>query len=477
MTGMPGAALTSTDAPADDGSWRAWLAAASALALAYALYVGRGGPYPIPLAFLALAIVLAAAAVLARTRPRLPLRGRVGRLLGFGLAAQFALLIVWPLTNPLRLATPSDYLPYWVAIALAAAIAAAPIFGIGRSGWWRLLTLVAIHFVVGTWVIAMVPEPFIDSFFMQADGARALVEGVNPYLPIYRNIHGPDSPYYGPGLVVDGELTIGFPYPPLSLLLVVPGELLAGDPRYALLLSISLATIVMAAARPGSTATGAALLYLFTPGTFLMVVLGYTEPLAILMLALVVAAAVRTPRLVGPALGLLIASKQSLLIGLPLALLLLAPDWRTRWRIGWQSVLVAAVVTVPFVLWDVGAFAWSAFGSLVVQAFRPDSLTFLAPLPGDWGPRLSLLGFVLLVPLAGLIYLRAPRSPSGFAASVGLALMVFFAFSRQGSVNYYLAVIGALCCAVAAGAWQPRAVEVEARAGAPHPRAEPGLAT
>jgi hypothetical protein len=212
----------------------------------------------------------------------------------------------------------------------------------------------------------------------------------------------------------------------------------------------------MASIRPGSIATGAALLYLFTPGIFYQVAASFTEPLAILLLALVVAAVVRVPRLVGPALGLLIAVKQYLLAGLPLALLLLAHGWRTRWRIGWQSVLLASVITVPFVLWDPGAFAWSAVGSLVVQAFRPDSLTFLAPLPGDWGPRLSPLAFVLLVPLAALLYWRAPRTPSGFAASLGLALLVFFAFSRQGSTNYYLTVIGALCCAIAVNGWQQR---------------------
>jgi hypothetical protein len=452
--------MTVAEARPDDGSWRAWLATSSALALAYALYVGRGGPGVIPLVFLTVSLGLAGAAVLARTRPWLPLRGRVGRLLGFGLAVQVALLLVWPLTNPLQLGAPSAYWPFWLGMAAATVVLAAPLAGIGSRGPWRLLVLVGIHLAIGAWVIAQVPEPFIDVWIMQADGARALVDGVNPYLPIYPNIHGPDSPYYGPGLVVDGELTIGFPYPPLSLLLVLPGELLAGDPRFAHLVAIGLGALVMAAIRPGGIAMTAALLYLFTPWTFLMAAGSWTEPLVVLMLAIVVMAAVRAPRLVGPALGLLIGVKQYMILGLPLALLLLAPDWRTRWRISWQSILVAALVTVPFALWDLGAFAWSAIGSLAVQAFRPDSLTYLAALPGDWGPRLGLLGFVLLVPLATLIFWRAPRTPSGFAASMALMLLVFFAFSRQGSTNYHVAVIGALCCAVAASDWQRATAEL-----------------
>lgn len=434
---------------ATDRGRRGALAAGAALALAYALYVGRGGAYPIPLALLALSLVLAGAAVVSRTRPRIVWPRGLHRVLAYGLAAQFALLAVWPLTNPLAFSSPAEYGPFWLGLAVAAAIAAAPIFGVKGSSWWRIGALLIVHFLIGLWVIGAAADPFIDVFIMQRDGARALVDGVNPYLPIYPNIHGPDSPYYGPGLVVDGELTIGFPYPPLSLLLVMPGELLAGDPRYVHLVAIELTAFVLAVTRPGKTATGAALLYLFTPWTFLMVAGSWTEPLVILTVALVALSAVRAPGLLGVAVGLLIAVKQYALLGLPLAVLLLGRDSRRRWRLGWQPVAIATAVTLPFFLWDPGAFWWSAIGSLAGQAFRPDSLTFLAILPGDWGPRLSLLGFALLVPAFLFVWKRAPRNAFGFASALGLLLLVFISFSRQGSGNYHFAVIGALCCAIA----------------------------
>ena len=91
-------------------------------------------------------------------------------------------------------------------------------------------------------------------------------------------------------------------------------------------------------------------------------------------------------------------------------------------------------------------------------------LSFLAMLPGDWGPRLSSVGFLLLVPLGALALWRAPRTAFGFAASLGMLLLVFFAFSRQGSANYHFAVIGILCAAVAASGIDP---EPPARASAP----------
>jgi hypothetical protein len=457
----PAPTLTSTR------NWHPAFAALAAMALAYALFIGRGGPYPIPLALLALALVAAGAAI-ARGRPvSAPKPRRLVRLLSFGLAVQIALLFVWPLTNPLELPSPTAYAPFWAGLAVVAGIAASPIVGVAHDAWWRLVALAGLHLVLGLWVIAAAPPPHIDVWVMQVDGSRALVEGVNPYLPIYPNLHGEDSPFYGPGLVVDGELTIGFPYPPLSLVLVVPGELL-GDPRFVHLIAIGVAALVMAAGRPGPVASGAALLYLFTPWTFIMVVGAWTEPLVVLAIATTVLAAVRAPRLLGLAVGLLIAVKQYLILGLPLALLLLASGWRRRLSIAWQSLAVATLIMLPFLIWDPGAFLWSTVGSLAGQAFRPDSLSYLAILPGDWGPRLSVIGFLLLAPALALVAWRAPRSPAAFAASLAFLLLVFFAFSRQGSANYHYAVIGALCCAIAATEWRPhKGVGVVAGATSP----------
>jgi hypothetical protein len=444
---------------ADDGSWRSWLAAASALALVYALYVGRGGPYPIPLLLLGVALLLATGALLLRHRPWLPMRGRLLRLLGFGFAVQLALIAVWPLTNPLQRTDLAAYAPLWGGLAAVAVLSALPLVGLRLARWPRLAGLIAIHFVLGLWVIALVPEPFIDVWVLQTEGARALAEGINPYLPIYPNIYGPDAPYYAPELLVDGQLTIGLTYPPLSLLLIMPAELIFGDPRYAHLVAIELTAVVIALTRPGPISFTAALLYLFTPWTFYMVAGAFTEPLVVLAIATVVATAVRWPRLLGPAVGFMIAVKQYLIVGLPLALLLLARNGATRWRVAWQSVGLAVAITLPFFLWDPQAYTWSTIGALALQIFRPDSLTYLAALPGDWGPRLSFLGAALILLLAPFIIRRVSRTPAGFAGSLALVLMVFFAFSRQGSTNYYITVVGALCCAIAAGDWNGRAAD------------------
>jgi hypothetical protein len=59
------------------------------------------------------------------------------------------------------------------------------------------------------------------------------------------------------------------------------------------------------------------------------------------------------------------------------------------------------------------------------------------------------LGFLAFVAAATLALRRAPRTPAGFAATVALTALCFFAFSKQAFGNYYFFVLGALCCAVA----------------------------
>ena len=141
--------MTVLDADSRADRQLGWFAAAGAVLLAYALFVGRGTPGPIPLALLTLALIAAGAAV-ARRRPlRLPILRSIGQLLGFGLAVQFALLFVWPVTDPLLLGAPSEYVPFWLGLSIAAVVAALPTFGLARTGWWRIVALVILHLALG----------------------------------------------------------------------------------------------------------------------------------------------------------------------------------------------------------------------------------------------------------------------------------------------------------------------------------------
>ena len=125
--------------------------------------------------------------------------------------------------------------------------------------------------------------PGIDVFNFQATGSWALSHGLNPYTFRYPSVYPPGTPFYGPGVVdAHGMLTVGFPYLPLSLLMVLPAQLIGGDVRYAMVIAVGLSAILMAAARPGRIGPLAAVIFLLTPRAIYVLDLAWTEPLLVL---------------------------------------------------------------------------------------------------------------------------------------------------------------------------------------------------
>ena len=176
--------------------------------------------------------------------------------------------------------------------------------------------------------------------------------------------------------------------------------------------------------------------------------------------------ACRRPALLPIALGLLLATKQYMALAVLPASVLLVPQnagaggWRAllpRWR-EWFKLLagaavVALVVTAPLALWHWRKFYFSVVTVQRYAPFRWDALSYLtwhAFGHGEPSPRLTvILPGVMASAAIALCLWRSPRTPAGFAASVGLIMLVFFAFSKQAFANYYFFVIGAMCCAVA----------------------------
>jgi len=61
--------------------------------------------------------------------------------------------------------------------------------------------------------------------------------------------------------------------------------------------------------------------------------------------------------------------------------------------------------------------------------------------------------FVLLVPTmlsAVAVSLRAPRTVSGFAGSIGIVYLALFSFAQVAFCNYYYFILAAFCFATAA---------------------------
>jgi hypothetical protein len=152
------------------------------------------------------------------------------------------------------------------------------------------------------------------------------------------------------------------------------------------------------------------------------------------------------------ALGLLLASKQYLILAAPLVLLLPAPHI-PRGKLAVMAIAagVALLVSLPLVLWDVRAFVHSAVTLQFRQPFRAEALSYLVPLTEGTGVGAPVWVPFACAGVATLLALwRSPRTPSGFAVAVAFVLFAFFATSKQAFRNYYALVLAALCCGLAA---------------------------
>ena len=347
----------------------------------------------------------------------------------------------------------SEQLFFGAGIAVLAAVAASAAFGTPRNA--RLAQvglLVAAHFAMGVLVIHVTPHPAIDVDVFHRDAIEALRSGLNPYQITFPDIYS-NPGFYGQGLSVGGRLQFGFPYPPLGLLLAIPGRLIGGDHRFAQLVAMEGAAVLMAFARPGRFGTLAAALFLTTPRVFFVLEQSWTEPFLVLGLAAVVFAACRHSRAVPWLFGAFVALKQYLVLALPAALLLLPwPLHRDRVTILFAKAgAVALAVTLPFFLWGPGAF-WSSVVTLQFhQPFRVDALTILAWWVSlGYAPPPSFVPFLVAAVVMAVLMWRLPRTAEGFGAMVGVTFLAFFAFNKQAFCNYYFFVIGAFCASLAA---------------------------
>ena|GEM_PF-825484 len=318
-------------------------------------------------------------------------------------------------------------------------------------GRLQLPLLIGVFAVLGAWFIHVFQDPPIDVWVWQKLAVEHLLAGGNPYAMDFPNIY-PDTGYYPPGLVVDGRVQAPYPYPPITLWAYLPAQLLLGDPRYANLIALLVGAALIGAARPGPLARGAVGLLLLAPTSLFILRFSWTEPITVATLGLTLFAALRSPRFRGIGFGVFIATKQYLVVLIPLAILLLRPGerWRDLLRLGLGIVAGMLLFAVPFLLRDPAAFVDGILGFLRISMFRPDSLGFgpdLAPLVGGTVPLWVAPTVAAIATIVVLI--GAPRTPSGFALASGVVLLATIPVLHQAFPNYYLSVVGALCGALA----------------------------
>jgi hypothetical protein len=449
---------------------RRWLAVGGVLAgtclgvalqLSNGILVPRGHPLDylslVGLTLVAVALALTAgSAVMPRPARLARMDARVVPLLGLA-ALAIHLGFLYTSLPAIYLRRGADALTtFQSGVAVLAIVCASTAWS--RPRWARPLQIVALvtaHAALGVWIIHHSPKPAIDVHLFQRYAIDALRSGVDPYAITFPDIYQ-GTVYYGSGLSVDGRLQFGYPYFPFTLLLSMPGQILFKDPRFAQLIAIELAALLMTFARPKGLGLMAAALYLTTPRTFFVLEQSWTEPFLVLGVSALVFAACRRSRLTPWLFGAFLALKQYLVLALPAAWLLLEAPRDSRRLLAFltRAAIVGAVLTLPFVLWNPAAFWRSVVTLQFHQPFRPDALSVLS----WWAsrghePPSALISFVVAAAASIVALWRLPRTPAGFAMAIAVTFFGFFAFNKQAFANYYFFVVGALYATVAA--WRP----------------------
>ncbi|MGH9529601.1 MAG: hypothetical protein ACRD2S_06745 [Terriglobales bacterium] len=314
----------------------------------------------------------------------------------------------------------------------------------------------SIYFFGGV-ILLQKNHPSIDVLVLENDSEHILLHGSDPYGKdvTHEDIYSSSrSDMYGPGVAANGRVKLGFPYPPLTLLWILPGYLL-GDVRYSFLLAVVLTTLMLFYSEPDLNGFAAAILFLFVPDTVFVLRFGWTEPLMVMTVAATVIAARRGSKWLPVALGLFFASKQYSVLAVPLVALLLSEfSWKAYSFLLAKACAVAALINVPFLLWDPRGFWWSLVGFRLLVPLRLDALSFSALLARH-GHHPIPQWFVLLAVIAaiGFALAKAPRTPAGFAVSLGLVSLIFFVLNIGAFCNYYFFCGGVLCLGISGAAY------------------------
>lgn len=424
------------------------LSALAIVAIGHALWLSDGHYDTASLYWIAAAILLAWSAVWSRGAAWIALPICVGGLL-------------WQIVENLHQDplgdVPGSFSYYTLTVPLLAVSATGAVLLPRPSRVVFVPLLLITYFVGGVALLSQSRKPFIDVYAITQASCDALSHGQNPYAitvpDIYQSVGGWEHAFYRPGAVVNGRIQFGYQYMPLSLYIASAGHILGGDFRYGNLLAVTIAGGLLAYARPGWTAAAGAALLLLTPKGYFVIDRGWSEPVILLFLAAVIFCACRRPGWLPWTVGLLLASKQDMIMAAPLALLLLPRPWRwkTIWPFYWKAAMTAMAVSLPMILWNAHAFWHSAVDELLRNPFREDSLNFAAAwVLSGYTPPPTWIALVLFAAATAIMLWKAPRTPAGFAISLAVVYLSLFALTKQAFCNYYFFCIGALCCAIAA---------------------------
>jgi len=279
----------------------------------------------------------------------------------------------------------------------------------------------------------------IDVLDLHIAAADALLEGQNPYTELAVVDTSPTAE--------EGDFWVGYPYPPLTLIAYSGSEILFGDPRWASVIALVFAVILIAHPWRAMTRAQAGALVALALALVTQPVLGHvvrsawTDPIALPFLVGVGLLWRRNPALSAVLLGLAFGTKQYFILALPL-LLVWGDDY--RWKRTAIAAGVAALSVLPaFVAHPQGA--WDALVAAHLETpLRLDSI-------GLAGIGFAAPFWLMLVASVGVAIWMGWRGgpPPRFMLGLSATLATAFLLGSQSFLNYWFFIGAVVIVAVA----------------------------
>lgn len=273
----------------------------------------------------------------------------------------------------------------------------------------RILPGVAVFFflVLGLWTIVTSPNPHVDTIVVLKEAPLMLLKGINPYAAEFSRVYAGIKPDY-------------FNYLPFSAVFFIPVVLLFRDPRYIILITNTLAFLLLYRLRDKNRRDSDSVLplslLLFLPGTFYMIEHIYLDQVVFFFFVLAAYAVTRSRNLGAFVLSLFFSFKQNLVIALPFFLKSAFLKNRKQLLMFFPFLLILA-----FFLWNPGAFL-----NDTVFGLQPGKITS----PIDRSMTLpSFINYLFGVPgkAKGIVYLAS--------SLIFAAVYVAVAFRRGMSIS------------------------------------------
>lgn len=382
------------------------------------------GEYSTPgLACVVAGLLLLAAVVAGGFAPRRPTRAEVG----FAIAVALVSAVAHPVDRLMHTGA-GDLLAVQILAAVTVAAAAATL-------WWRRdrlawLAGAGLALATGCVVIAVVPDPKIDVWYLLQQSSTGLLSGDDMYRQHWSHSHG---------------LRAVYPYLPMSTVLLAPFRWIAGDVRAGLLLA-SVGTSALLRRYAPAAPVALSLLVLVHPHWAFLVDQSWTEPLLLFLLCTaVVATEGDRPVVAVVALAAALAAKQHIVLLLPLFALWPAFGWRRTLTAGGLAALAVLpwIAAGPADFWHDAVHANLALDVIPRALCVPSFLLRHGITVGFWFPLLGLLA-------AYAACMRAPRTAVGLALGSALVLWTVDATNKQSFFNHYTLPLGLLVLALTA---------------------------